>query len=79
MGTPARFREWHDNNNMYCTFDVLATLWHNKMAISAVRAVCSLAALAASVGGHGMLVSPPARNAIDRFLPQFKDGQSPQT
>ena len=69
-----------DNNNMYCTIDALATcLGHNKMAISAVRAVCSLAALAASVGGHGMLVSPPARNAIDRFLPQFKDGQSPQT
>lgn len=42
----------------------------------------SVAALAICVGraeGHGMLVNPPSRNAFDRFLPAFKDGQSPQT
>lgn len=39
----------------------------------------SLAALVGTGYGHGMLVSPPARNAVDRFLPQFLAGQSPQT
>ena len=39
----------------------------------------ALAALVGTARGHGMLVSPPARNAIDRFLPQFLHGQSPQT
>ena len=39
----------------------------------------SLAALIGTGSGHGMLVSPPARNAVDRFLPQFQNGQSPRT
>lgn len=29
--------------------------------------------------GHAALVSPPSRNAVDRFLPAFHDGMSPQT
>ena len=29
--------------------------------------------------GHGALVTPPSRNAVDRFLPEFLNGQSPQT
>mmetsp|Transcript_46081 Transcript_46081/g.76151 ORF Transcript_46081/g.76151 Transcript_46081/m.76151 type:complete len:404 (+) Transcript_46081:46-1257(+) len=33
----------------------------------------------AVIDGHGMLVFPPSRNAVDRFLPEFHDGQSPQT
>jgi hypothetical protein len=31
------------------------------------------------VDAHGMLVYPPSRNALDRFLPPFLHGQSPQT
>jgi hypothetical protein len=42
-------------------------------------AVVCFVTLVAIVNGHGSLVSPPARNAVDRFLPQFLKGQSPQT
>jgi len=38
-----------------------------------------LVLLVAQVAGHGMLVSPPSRNAADRFLAEFQNGQSPQT
>ena len=30
----------------------------------------------ASVAGHGALVTPPSRNAVDRFLPKFQGGKS---
>lgn len=39
----------------------------------------TMAALLVLCEGHGMLVDPPSRNAFDRFLPAFKNGQSPQT
>ena len=35
--------------------------------------------LPAPTRGHGMLVTPPSRNAVDRYLPRFLNGQSPQT
>ena len=38
-----------------------------------------LASLVATAHAHAMLVSPPSRNAADRFLPEFLAGQSPQT
>lgn len=47
-----------------------------------MRALCLglfVAALPELVVAHGALVSPPSRNAVDRFLPAFRDGQSPQT
>eukprot|EP00965_Chrysotila_dentata_P235413 6200726-Pleurochrysis_carterae.AAC.3 len=34
-------------------------------------------ALAHRTAGHGTLVWPPSRNAIDRFLPEFTEGRSP--
>ena len=48
-------------------------------ATDAVLAAVVACLAAQEVTGHGMLVKPPSRNAFDRFLPQFKDGQSPQT
>ena len=30
-----------------------------------------------SVAGHGALVTPPSRNAVDRFLPEFTNGKVP--
>ena len=47
--------------------------------MKAALPIAALAACAGRVEGHGMLVNPPSRNAFDRFLPAFKDGQSPQT
>ena len=35
--------------------------------------------LPALVAGHGALVYPPSRNSVDRFLPEFQNGQSPAT
>ena len=29
--------------------------------------------------GHGAIISPPARNAVDRFLPEFQNGKAPKT
>ena len=31
------------------------------------------------VAGHAALVSPPSRNAVDRFLPAFRRGQTPRS
>merc|ERR1712216_382565 len=47
-------------------------------AMSVRLAACCLL-MVVSAYGHGMLVSPPSRNAADRFLPEFQNGQSPQT
>lgn len=44
------------------------------------RAVALLVALAVvldTVRGHGALVDPPPRNAVDRVLPEFQNGQFP--
>jgi len=38
----------------------------------------TLAALLATASGHGALISPPSRNAVDRFLPEFQGGRSPK-
>jgi len=43
-----------------------------------LRCVSFLAVLGCA-SGHGGLVTPPSRNAVDRFLPPFRHGQSPQT
>ena len=45
----------------------------------ATVALLTVALLTAGADGHGMMVFPPSRNAFDRFLPQFRNGQSPQT
>ena len=29
--------------------------------------------------GHGGLILPPSRNAVDRMLPQFSGGRAPKT
>lgn len=44
-------------------------------------ALCSLllASLVAAVAAHGALVTPPPRNAVDRFLPEFEGGKAPKT
>lgn len=49
---------------------------------SGMKLMAGTATVAALLGlceGHGMLADPPSRNAFDRFLPGFKNGQSPQT
>mmetsp|Transcript_83229 Transcript_83229/g.165229 ORF Transcript_83229/g.165229 Transcript_83229/m.165229 type:complete len:384 (+) Transcript_83229:34-1185(+) len=38
---------------------------------------CLASWLVFKVAGHGNLISPPCRNAIDRFLPGFQGGKSP--
>merc|ERR1712196_344313 len=43
------------------------------------RVLFLLLLLAAEAAAHGALVTPPSRNAVDRFLPEFQNGQSPQT
>ena len=40
-------------------------------------AVVSLTACVIGVAGHGSLNTPPARNSIDRFLPEFINGKAP--
>jgi hypothetical protein len=37
----------------------------------------SLSLFIVGAAGHGMLVSPPSRNAADRFLPEFTNGKNP--
>lgn len=39
----------------------------------------NLAVLAGTILGHTALFSPTPRNSVDRFLPQFEHGQSPDT
>ena len=36
-----------------------------------------LLAASVAVSGHGMLVHPPSRNAVDRHLPLFANGKWP--
>lgn len=42
-----------------------------------MRTFAALSLLVTGAAGHGMLVYPPSRNAVDRFLPQFEGGKSP--
>lgn len=44
-----------------------------------VRTPLLLATLPSVVLGHGALVTPASRNALDRFLPAFHNGKVPST
>ena len=44
-----------------------------------VAAALSIVVAPSLVSGHGALMIPPPRNAVDRFLPQFQRGASPNT
>lgn len=42
------------------------------------RAACALLAAAGRAAGHGSLIVPPPRNAVDRSLPQWRGGKTPR-
>ena len=46
-------------------------------ASSSYYGAFSFACFASGVAGHGMLIRPPPRNNVDRFLPEFAGGKSP--
>ena len=48
------------------------------MGVDATRRLL-LTTLPAVALGHGALVTPPSRNALDRFLPAFTHGKVPST
>eukprot|EP00051_Salpingoeca_urceolata_P027601 m.482333 g.482333 ORF g.482333 m.482333 type:complete len:378 (+) comp22496_c0_seq1:370-1503(+) len=41
-------------------------------------ALVAVATVTRTAEGHGAMVVPPSRNAVDRFLPEFVNGQFPQ-
>ena len=55
----------------------VAPISHVCVPAPAMRAFAALSVMVTNVAGHGMLVYPPSRNAVDRFLPEFQGGKSP--
>jgi hypothetical protein len=42
-----------------------------------MRTVAAVSLMVVGAAGHGALIYPPSRNAVDRFLPEFEGGRSP--
>ena len=62
-----------------CHAAVLFSSFTMRRTVLPVRSIVLFGTAVQCVRGHGFMITPAPRNAIDKDLPQFADGHFPQT